>query len=79
MEHHQEAGQHDEQVDAEIRLADDRNLPAGQKHAVPDQHPDRRKRAKPVQAFDARRLDDAGFVVAMLPCSMAPEERLSSR
>lgn len=61
VEQHQEAGQHDEQVDAEIRLADDRNLPAGQKHAVPDQHPDRRKRAKPVQAFDARRLDDGWF------------------
>ena len=53
LEHHQEAGEQDEQVDAEIGLAQHRQAEAGEDHQVPEQHPERRQPAQSVETFDS--------------------------
>ena len=51
--HHQEAREQDEQVHAEVRLADQRQAETGQDHHMPDEHPEGRDAAQAIQTLDS--------------------------
>ena len=49
VEAHQEAGQHHEEVDGEVRMPHDRDVGAGENCRMPQEHPERRATAQSVQ------------------------------
>jgi hypothetical protein len=53
VKHHQEAGEHDEQVDAEVGIANDGYAETRQNVSVSDKHPQCCQAAQAIEACDA--------------------------